>query len=244
MKSLLKIVLLILFQFNLIIILNLTTLTTLISLISLKITSSLNLQQINEENQIIIKQEEKEKEEENIEKVENILSNIDQNYYLVLKNHQNKQNAADILANIRHFYDILKIRLFSQYPSDSRVRIFNSRYGIHTILQETYHPEKISYSTNKGELIALCLRSPTSFEFEYLNTIKFVAIHEITHVVTDEIGHTEEFYKNFRFLLSHAIKWGLYKEIDYRRYPTNYCGTRINNSPSNLSKERKMKSYL
>ena len=58
-----------------------------------------------------------------------------------------------------------------------------------------------SYSLNKGEKIVFCLRSEETKQLHDINIIMFVAIHELAHVMSVTIGHNEEFYTNFRFLL-------------------------------------------
>jgi hypothetical protein len=58
-----------------------------------------------------------------------------------------------------------------------------------------------------------------------------VAIHELGHIMTVSIGHTAEFWQNFRFLLKNAIDLGLYKPIDYKKKPAAYCGMDITDNP-------------
>ena len=50
-----------------------------------------------------------------------------------------------------------------------------------------------------------------------LNTLVFVAIHELGHVMSVSVGHTDEFWNNMRYLLKHAIEQGIYIEQDLRR---------------------------
>ena len=59
----------------------------------------------------------------------------------------------------------------------------------------------------------------------------FVALHELAHIMTKSIGHTEEFWNNFRYLLKKAIKLGLYNDVNFEKNPVDYCGTKITNSP-------------
>ena len=59
----------------------------------------------------------------------------------------------------------------------------------------------------------------------------FVIIHELAHVASESIGHTDEFWKNFKFLLIEAEKIGIYKPIDYKTNPKNYCGMEITDNP-------------
>ena len=43
----------------------------------------------------------------------------------------------------------------------------------------------------------------------------FVAVHELAHIASASIGHTDEFWTNFKFLLEEAEKLNIYKPIDY-----------------------------
>ena len=61
----------------------------------------------------------------------------------------------------------------------------------------------------------------------------FVALHELGHLMTKSIGHTEEFWKNFKFLLQEAIKIGIYTKDDFNKNPVEYCGTNITDTPLN-----------
>ena len=59
----------------------------------------------------------------------------------------------------------------------------------------------------------------------------FVATHELAHVATKSIGHTEEFWNNFKFLLKEADKINVYKPEDYKKNSRRYCGTDIVDNP-------------
>ena len=63
------------------------------------------------------------------------------------------------------------------------------------------------------------------------NTMMFVAIHELAHLMTKSIGHTPEFWNNMKYLLQKAIKIGIYTAVDYKSKPVPYCGTTITDSP-------------
>ena len=63
------------------------------------------------------------------------------------------------------------------------------------------------------------------------NTLMFVAIHELSHIATKSIGHKDEFWNNFKFLLGEAKKIGVYKPEDYKKNPRRYCGTNISDNP-------------
>mgnify|MGYP000312155023 CR=1 FL=1 len=63
------------------------------------------------------------------------------------------------------------------------------------------------------------------------NTITFVAIHELAHLMTKEIGHVPTFWDNMKYLLDVGIKLGVYDYVDYGDTPVKYCGTKITDTP-------------
>jgi hypothetical protein len=63
------------------------------------------------------------------------------------------------------------------------------------------------------------------------NTLTFVAIHELSHVATQSIGHKSEFWANFKFLLEEAKEAGIYSPKDYKSSPQEYCGMKITDNP-------------
>ena len=66
---------------------------------------------------------------------------------------------------------------------------------------------------------------------ENVNTMMFVALHEVAHIITISVGHTEEFWTNFKFLLKESINLGIYKKENYNKNPVDYCGMKITDSP-------------
>ena len=59
----------------------------------------------------------------------------------------------------------------------------------------------------------------------------FVALHEMGHLITVSIGHEEDFWQNFKFLLKHANDIGLYNPVDYRKKAQPYCGMSLTDNP-------------
>tara|TARA_Y100000389_G_C17404762_1_gene487425 strand:- start:82 stop:657 length:576 start_codon:yes stop_codon:yes gene_type:complete len=110
-------------------------------------------------------------------------------------------------------------------------------------LKESFNPEYITenipgsiyvaYSVNKGEELSLCIRDKGSEKFIDDNTIIFVAIHELAHIMTPETGHTPLFWDNMKYLLESASSQGIYMPVDYRQSPVEYCGMDINSTPMN-----------
>ena len=64
-----------------------------------------------------------------------------------------------------------------------------------------------------------------------LNTLTFVALHELAHIATKSVGHTPEYWKNFKFLLTQAEKINVYKPVDYKNNPQEYCSMTITDNP-------------
>ena len=64
-----------------------------------------------------------------------------------------------------------------------------------TTIKETLPTsEYTAYSENKGEKLAFCLNKKKSNNENLIdeNTLTFVAIHELGHIMTESVGHTDE----------------------------------------------------
>lgn len=66
-----------------------------------------------------------------------------------------------------------------------------------------------SYTLNK-EKMHLCVKD-TKGRYFNKNMLFYVALHELAHVICDEIGHTEKFNRIFDSLLERAVDIGLYR---------------------------------
>lgn len=92
----------------------------------------------------------------------------------------------------------------------------NEKYtGNLAVLNETnilnkisLHKGEKSYTINK-EKVYLCLRDEKN-EYYNRNMLIYVLLHELAHVICDEIGHTEKFHDIFQNLLLRAINEGVY----------------------------------
>lgn len=91
-----------------------------------------------------------------------------------------------------------------------------------------------SWEEGKGERIALCMREQNSGKYNFISDkelVKFVAIHELTHIAANTLIHPFYFWKVFKFLLNEANLLMDYKLVDYSKTPTNYCGMNVTNNP-------------
>lgn len=78
-----------------------------------------------------------------------------------------------------------------------------------------------AYTENK-QVITLCLKNPETGVYYDINTIMYVALHELAHVVTKSQNHTDEFKHNFNTLLQRASVAGIYNPNI--PIPSTYCG--------------------
>ena len=122
--------------------------------------------------------------------------------------------------------------LKEKYPDDSRVKRLVEGFNPKRISETLPTSELTAYSENKGEKIAFCLN--TTKEGDKLidiNTLTFVALHELSHIMTESIGHKQDFWQNFKFILENAKEANIYQPIDYKNKPKQYCGMTINDNP-------------
>lgn len=160
-----------------------------------------------------------------------IKSSHDDKEYLV-RNLENKQEAADLLAKIRQKLENLTNDLHSNNPHVEEYVRLKERFNPDQITEAGKNNKYTSYSINKGEKIVLCIRQRNdNEELVDENTITFVALHELAHIMTKSVGHTEEFWENFRNLLKVAIDRGIYHRVDYNKNPQEYCGITVSDSP-------------
>jgi hypothetical protein len=158
-----------------------------------------------------------------------VRSNIDNKKYLVRKL-PDSQEAADLLAKINIDLSKLVKFLMANYPDDPRVKLLYQNYNPDNISEGTPEHGYTSYSINKGEKLILCIRQKDTDELVDKNTILYVAIHELGHLMTDEIGHTPKFWENFKWILNQAVDQGIYKKVDYKKSPKPYCGIKLTSS--------------
>lgn len=162
-----------------------------------------------------------------------VTASTDKRSYLV-RNMPDKDKAADALAIVRD--RLIKITKYmgEKFPDDDRVKRLQKNYRPDNISEGLPDGKLTSYSINKGEKLVFCVRQrDESNQLVDLNTMTFVAIHELSHLMTSSIGHTKEFWKNMEFLLDAVIDSGLsiYTYIPYHKQPQEYCGTTITDTP-------------
>jgi hypothetical protein len=160
-----------------------------------------------------------------------IISSVDGNKYCV-RDRTKIKDAVDLLAEVVNKMKRLVDYVYKTYPDDPSVIKLKQNFNPNKITETLPTSELTAYSENKGEKMAFCLNKTKNTDTLIdLNTLTFVAIHELSHTMTTSIGHKQEFWKNFKFLLENAVKIGIYKPVDYKKENQSYCGMTITDNP-------------
>jgi len=152
------------------------------------------------------------------------------------------KKAANKMAILNIFVINLLRHLKKRYTiGDEGTR--NQRIAAVNLL-ERYNPDVIkenmpfskrytSYVFNKGDSIGFCLREKTSGKnhFHNINHLKFVVLHELSHLADDGYGHTKRFWGIFKWLIQEAVSAGIYYPVNYSLKPQEYCGIMVTYSP-------------
>lgn len=158
-------------------------------------------------------------------------SRVNNKEYLVL-NLPDKQAAADILGTVYDRIMLLKTYLRSNIDSYPMYRPyiqqFISKITNVDLYENAADGKYTSFTVNKGEEIALCLRSKETGKLHDINLIMYVTLHELAHVACPEMEHTVLFKQIFRFFLVVASNnLHIYVPSNYQIDPHEYCGLTI-----------------
>ena len=161
-----------------------------------------------------------------------IVSTVDGKKYCV-RERRNIQKASNLLAKTTEKMEYLVKSMGSTYKDRENVNRLIENFNPTTIKETLPTSEYTAYSENKGEKLAFCLNEDKHDNDNLIdaNTLSFVAIHELAHVMSSTVGHNDEFWNNFKFLLEHAVELGIYEPVDYKKKPQNYCGMDITDNP-------------
>lgn len=169
-----------------------------------------------------------------------VTSSIDSRQYQV-RDSPYKQNAADTLARIHQNLMILIV-----YLTNNRAGMSDQQKMVVDLIVARYNPSRTqlsegqldhavsTYTVNKGEAIVFCLaprEGPSQTVYD-TNTLMFVAIHELAHIgCKGRDNHGPEFQMVFAFLLSQALRAGIYHHRNFAQSPVDYCNVKITSSP-------------
>ena len=126
-------------------------------------------------------------------------------------NDENGKNVLSVLTeNLTRLTDSKKYAFSGELESLSRRCIMN---------EISFREGVKSFTENKQD-VTLCLRDQRG-EFYDMNSLMYVALHELAHVINDELQHTAKFRRIFEALLEHASGAGFYDPS--KAFVRNYC---------------------
>ena len=161
-----------------------------------------------------------------------VISSVDSNTYCV-RDREKIHEAADLLAKNTERMKALVKHVNKRHPDSENIQRLVKGFNPSRIVETLPTSEHTAYSENKGEKIAFCIQKHKGqSKLIDENTLFFVAMHEMAHIMTVSIGHTEEFWSNFKLLIEEGVNAGLYKPVDYSKSPEPYCGMTLTDNPA------------
>mgnify|MGYP000485552970 CR=1 FL=1 len=135
-------------------------------------------------------------------------------------------------VNLRAGLDrVVKYCEENAYPDFHRSSRLAQRWAKSEIGETGPTEDTVGYVVEKGREFKICLTDKDTNALEAFNSTMFVCLHELSHLMSQEFGHGEEFWENFRVVLELAIKLGVYEYRDFKKNPDNFCGTVIYSEP-------------
>lgn len=166
----------------------------------------------------------------NLEKVKSTIDNKE--YYVQYK--EDSVEAANLIAKIRkRLITLVEHLIKTNPPDDPRIVMLKNNFNPDNLKEGEDKSGYTTYTINKGEEIVMCLRNKNkdTDNLVDINTMMFVILHELSHIATESVGHTDEFWENFKWILEESINIGIYQKKDYNKKAVEYCGMTINSSP-------------
>ena len=170
------------------------------------------------------------------------MSNYDQRKYKVVGGFSDRQDAANHLAKLHEFiinylrYVKKKFIIYNNGTEEQKkffIRVLKN-YNPDNLFENDPKPgDDTSFVANKGEEFGVCLRKKGKYKnkIHEMSILKFVILHELTHLGCISYGHGQEFWDFFKMVLTEAVESGLYTPIDYSKNPINYCGLEVFHNP-------------
>jgi len=175
-----------------------------------------------------------------IENNTSVYTDVDGRDYYVHSKHEDMQLAANMFAAINKNTTNIINYIYDKYkdsPNKKRrdvARNLMTRYDVNSLRENSplNAEHDTSYTINKGDIIAICIRSSKVYnQIHDINIITFVVLHEITHLSISAYDHPDEFWEVFKFILIESEDGGFYTSPNFARFPREYCGIKINYNP-------------
>jgi len=137
-----------------------------------------------------------------------IIASQDGNRYCV-REREKLELAANLLAEVTKRLKDMVAYMKAKYPDDPRTKRLVEGFNPKKISETLPTSELTAYSENKGEKLAFCLNTKKEGnKLIDIDTLTFVGLHELSHIMTESIGHKQDFWQNFKYLLQKAKEAG------------------------------------
>lgn len=152
-----------------------------------------------------------------------------------VRNHrkgERNQRAIKLMSELTDKLSRIVKLAHADHPTHPGIQRLVANFDPRRIVESLPHSEHTAYTEDKGKKIAFCLtKNRDGGAFVEHNTLLFVALHELAHIMTEERGHTDNFWRHFGDILRVAKRHGLLEPIDYSKSPTEYCGMTLYENP-------------
>ena len=164
-----------------------------------------------------------------------VYSKLNQTKYMVL-NRPDKEEAAYLLSEIHVRILILRdylMKNIDKYPEYKYYILRMCERIDKIVLQENIPGGKHTSFTKGKSKMWICLRNKETGQLHQINLLMYIVLHELAHFASPYIGfdkngndlsHNDLFKYIFIFLLKISIQIKIYKYVDYRINPHEYCG--------------------
>lgn len=147
-------------------------------------------------------------------------------------NFSDKQEASDLLYEVNHrlviLFKYVKYKYGDSYEPINKMLGYFDPDIIAEMIPNKISPS-VAYVIDKGDVLNLCLRKTFSdYSLHDINIIMFVVLHEVSHLTTEDIEHTQQFWENFHMILKNAVECGIYEPTDYSKHNIKFCRSEMN----------------
>ena len=133
--------------------------------------------------------------------------------YRVLKNDKPEEALLyleDLIKELEKFIEYLTI---NKILSEPKTVLLNKKIKNLVLGERPIHEKEVGYTVNKGKEIRVCLRDEMG-NFIEKDTVLFIILHELAHIITYSYGHTDEFWENYNHIEKHAKLYGIVKNLN------------------------------
>ena len=153
----------------------------------------------------------------------------------IARGYKNKREASEMIKDLNTFGIGVLAHLKKIKDKDSSkvyfIRNLLMKYQQDALSENPPRGSDTSFVRGKGAVLKLCLRDHRTKKLHSLDLLKYVYLHEITHIGSNTQQHTAEFWENFRWLLMTVDNAGIYHPKDYDKTPEWYCNMLLDSTP-------------